>query len=263
MMNKSSNPEAFDMSLMTSAMYRIAMEKTGKLIVPVASVEILGNHGPLGADWMVANAVLPRIAQETQTIFAPCIPYGDTLELPRAPGTVDVPQQVLQGYYEAVARSFLRDDLVKQLFFLNFHSLNNRALDAICRRLANEGYSCYVLDWWKAVNAGTEGILCDRQWGTGHGGEMITSVMLYLFPDSVRLEEQDNTLPLEKFGFYKDHLPGTSAAFAAYGTFSDYCNGGAWGDLTHASAETGKILVERAIDAIVAFITTAVGRDAR
>ena len=31
MMNKSSNPEAFDMSLMTSAMYRIAMEKTGKI----------------------------------------------------------------------------------------------------------------------------------------------------------------------------------------------------------------------------------------
>jgi creatinine amidohydrolase len=257
------NPELFDMALMTSAMYRSAMEKTGKLIVPVASIEILGNHGPLGADWMVAQAVVPRIARETGAIFAPCIPYGDTLEFPKTPGTVDVPQQVLHGYYEAVARSFLRDDLVKQLFFLNFHSLNNRALDATCRRLAHDGYSSYVLDWWKAVGAGTEGVLHDQQWGTGHGGEMITSVMMYLYPDSMRLEEQDNTQPREKFGFYKDHLPGSSAPFAAYGTFADYCTGGAWGDLTHASAETGKILVDRAIDAIVGFIATAVGREAR
>ncbi|MFA6681414.1 MAG: creatininase family protein [Sphaerochaeta sp.] len=255
--------ENYDMALMTSAIYRKAMEKAGKLIVPVASVEVLGNHGPLGADWMVSGAVVPGIAQRAHALFAPSIPYGDTLELPQASGTVNVSQQVLQEYYEAVARSFLQDGLVKQLFFLNFHSLNNRALDTTCRRLAHDGYSTYVLDWWKAVNAGTEGVLTDRQWGTGHGGEMITSVILYLYPDSVQMDAQDNALPLEQFGYYRDHFPGTSSPFAAYGTFSDYCAGASWGDLEHASAAKGKVLVERAIGGIVEFIDSAKWRHER
>jgi len=246
----------FDLSLLTSANYRKAAAALGKVIIPVASIEILGTHGPLGADWMVANVVIPKIASQAQALFAPAIPYGDTLELPQDPGTIHVPQQVLEGYYMAIARSFLRENLIKHLIFVNFHSLNNRALDAICRQLAKEDYNAYVIDWWKTVGGGASEILSDKEWGTGHGAEMITSVLMHVAPEVVRIEEHTNELPLEQFSYYKDHLPGTSSPFAAYGTFADYCNGGAWGDISHATAEKGKALIEKAVTKIVEFINS-------
>ena len=244
----------YDLSKMSSVAYAKAMQSSGKLIIALASIEVLGTHGPLGADWLVANEVVPRIAKQTGALYAPVIPYGDTLELPKAPGTVHINQDTLQAYYAAVAQSFLRDDLVKQLFFINFHSLNNRAIDAVCRQLAVKGIRCYVIDWWKTVGSVTGDLLYDKAFGTGHGGEMISSVMLHIAGESMVMQEQTNAPPLADFPFYKDHLPGGSSPFAAYGTFADYTEGSSWGDLSLASAEKGELLVTRAIKAINEFI---------
>lgn len=249
--------EGRDISAMTSAAYQRAMVSSGMLLIPLASIEVLGTHGPLGADWLVANKVVPRIAEATGAYYAPAIPYGDTLELPKAPGTADVPQHVLEQYYEAVANSFLRDGEVRHLFFINFHSLNNRAADAVCRKLALAGRRTYVIDWWKTVGSIASEVLEDVHLGTGHGGEMITSVLLHLVPDMVDLEHATNGPPLPSFTFFKEHLPGGQSPFTAYGTFSDYTEGSSWGVLSGASGGKGKLLVERAIEKIGAFISLA------
>lgn len=181
--------------------------------------------------------------------------YGDTLELPKAPGTVDVSQHVLKQYYEAVANSFLRDGEIRHLFFINFHSLNNRAADAVCRKSALAGRRVYVIDWWKTVCYIASELLEDVRFGTGHGSEMITSVLLHLVPDMVDSEHAGNGPPLPSFDFFKEHLPSGQSPFPAYGTFSDHTKGSSWGELSGVSGGKGKLLVERAIEKIGAFIS--------
>jgi creatinine amidohydrolase len=249
--------DGHDISAMTSAAYGKAMESSGMLLIPLASIEVLGTHGPLGADWLVANKVVPRIAEIAGAWYAPTIPYGDTLELPKAPGTVDIPQHVLEQYYESVANSFLRDGKVRHLFFINFHSLNNRAADAVCRKLALGGTRAYVIDWWKTVGSIASQVLADVRYGSGHGGEMITSVLLHLIPDMVDMEQATNGPPLPRFDFFKEHLPGGQSPFSAYGTFADYTDSSSWGDLSGASAEKGSLLVERSVVKIREFISRA------
>lgn len=243
-----------NIALLTSKHYREAVQASGKLIIPVASIEVLGDHGPLGADFLAANSVVPLIAEAANVLYAPTIPYGDTLELPQSPGSVDVGQRALQEYLYAVATSFLQDGLLDHLIFITFHSLNNRALDGVCRQLAAQGYNSYVIDWWRTVGLKAPEVLTDTTWGTGHGGEMITSVMMHLAPEAMRMEEETNQEPLAQFAYYRDHLPFGSSPFAAYGTFADYCEGGAWGDLAAATSAKGEVLVAEAVKAIVEFL---------
>lgn len=247
----------YDASKMTSRQFARALAENTRIIVPVASFEVLGTHGPLGADYLVANAVTPMVAERAHALYVPTVPYGDTLELPQEAGNVSVPTDVLAGYYQALADSLLRNNPKAQLFFLNFHSLNNRALDAVSRQLANDGYRTCMIDWWRTVGMGSADLLHDVKWGTGHGGEMITSVLMHLCPDAVQLEEQTNTDPKPRFSFFKDHLAWSATPFVAYGTFDDYTAGSSWGDISHASAEKGSTLVERAIEAIVSFMDEA------
>lgn len=239
---------------MTAQECAAALADRSTVMVPVASIEVLGSHGPLGADYLAANAVVPLIAERADVLYAPTIPYGDTLELPHVAGSVDVGRDALEAYCMKVAESLLCSRELKHVVFISFHSLNLRALDGVCRRLAKKGASAFTIDWWKCVAVAGGSLLTDQEWGSGHGGEMISSVMMHLAPEYMRLDEQTNQLPLEGFSYYKEHLPFTSSPFAAYGTFEDYCEGGAWGDLSLVSKEKGARLVEFAIEDIVGFL---------
>lgn len=46
----------------------------------------------------------------------------------------------------------------------------------------------------------------------------------------------------------------SGSPFVAYGNFYDYCDSGAWGDMSQASAEKGAELIRRAVDAISSFL---------
>lgn len=244
----------FNAAIMTSRQLEAVLNKSNRLIIPLASFEALGTHGPLGADFLVANHVTPLVAEKAQAVYLPVIPYGDTLELPQIAGNVMIPTDVLSGYYMGVARSFLHQFPSLSIYFLTFHSLNNRAVDDVCRKLAFEGHKPFLIDWWRSVGMGTGDVLDDQEWGTGHGGEMITSVLLHVAPEAVSMEEETNREPKKQFGYYRDHLSWTSSPFAAYTTFADYCEGSSWGVLDNATAEKGEILVKRAVEAISSFI---------
>ncbi len=50
----------------------------------------------------------------------------------------------------------------------------------------------------------------------------------------------------------------SGSPFMAYGDFHDYCEGGAWGDISHASPEKGAELIRRAVEAIADFLTETI-----
>lgn len=245
--------QTFSVAEMTAAEYRERVAAAPAVLLPLGSIEVLGAHGPLGADYLLAERVALLVAERTGCLVAPAIPYGDTLELAAWPGTVCIPPAVLEGYYYAVAHSFLTTGAAKRLVFLNFHSLNNNAVHAVGRRLKQAGHQVFLVDWWKTVGMNAGDLIVDQAHGYGHGGEMITSVVMALAADLVRTEQAQNERPNEKLTYYAKYLMNSGSPFVAYGDFHDYCTGGAWGDTSHASAEKGTALIRRAVEAISEF----------
>lgn len=245
-----------DIQGMTAPAIRQRAVEAPAILLPLASLETLGAHGPAGLDLTVAQAAGQRIAARTGCLLAPAIPYGDTAEFRGMDGTVHVPADVLEAYVYAVASSMLKSCGARAIVFLCVHSLNGFAASAVCRRLTAEGYRAATADWWSAVGSSGDDLLCDRQTGRGHGGEMITSVALALCGDLVRMDQAACEAP----------LPGLQAVnrwsgtpFRTFGTFLDYCRGGAWGDTTAASAEKGEELLSRGVEAVSSFIREAFG----
>lgn len=247
-----------DISLMTSEQYAKAVVKSrGILLLPLSSLEVLGSHGPLGADTIIASHATHRIAQRTKALYAPTIPYGDTLELPHLPGTIHIPTKILEEFYLAIARSLFHSSQLKYLFFMSFHSLNNHAANAACRILTSEGHRVFLVDWWKTASRCCSDLLADATYGTSHGGEMATSMLLYLAPETIHGNQATTTLPKKHIDFYTSHMINSGTPFTAYSNFSDYCEGSSWGNIAGASSEKGKLMLKRTITEISAFIHAA------
>lgn len=246
--------QTFLVEEMTTREYQDRVAEAPAVLLPLGSIEVLGTHGPLGADYLVSRSVPILVARQTGCLVAPSIPYGDTLELSDWPGTICVPADVLEGYYYAVAKSYLTKGFAKRLVFLSFHSLNNSAVNAVCRRLKHEGHQVFSVDWWKTVGQNCADLLEDQKNGYGHGGEMITSVVMTICPELVKPEQAQNEMPREILKYYAKYLMNSGSPFVAYGNFYDYCDSGAWGDMSQASAEKGAELIRRAVDAISSFL---------
>lgn len=237
---------------MTAAELKKRAAEAPAIILPLASVEILGAHGPVGLDLCVADAVTEKIARLSGCLAAPAVPYGDTLEFDGMDGTVHVPANVLEEYIYAVAKSYLTACGAKAIVFFNVHSLNGIAAAAVCRRLKSEGYKALCSEWWSAISSSAMELLDTGAAGTGHGGEMITSVALALCGEYVRMDLAENEVPME--GLAKlSRWNGTP--FKTFGNFREYCKGGAWGDTTAASAEKGQKLIEAGCKAVAAFLS--------
>jgi creatinine amidohydrolase len=228
--------------------------RSAAILLPVASVETLGRHGPLGLDLTVAQMATPRIARNVCCPYAPPIPFGDTLDFAEMDGTVHIATHTLEDFYYCTARSLLRTSGFRCIVFLTFHSPNGTAAAAACRRLKAEGWECALANWWQTLGANENGILsCGRE-GTGHGGEMITSVALAVDASSTHMERACNEKPKKKLG---NVLRWSGTPFQTFGTFREYCESGTWGDTSSASAEKGEELMTIGVERISEFIRQA------
>ena len=224
------------------------------VILPLASVEILGAHGPVGLDLKVAGAAAEAVAERADCLFAPAVPYGDTLEFAGMPGTVHVPADVLESYLYAVSKSLLTACRMPAVIFLSVHSLDNIAAQAVCRRLKQEGFRTGTADWWAAVGSAGAELLSDPSVGRGHGSEMITSVALAVCPECVRM---DRIIPEQP----KEGLAAVSrwngTPFRTFGDFRDYCESGAWGNAPDAETGKGAELFRLGVESVASFIREA------
>jgi creatinine amidohydrolase len=238
---------------MTSAELRDAVAGGALVIVPVASTEVLGHHGPLGADVFVADEVSRRLAERVGGVAAPTIPVGEASDMMPWPGTLTVRPDVLTNYYLDVCRSLAHHGF-RRMIFLTAH-LGNLAPVATCARaMRRHGVLVAQVDWWRAAaRAGADLLTTERQ-PTGHGGELISSVLLALRPDLVQLSAARDTEPAPGLA---RHLPYTAISggpFYTYPGFRDFTASGAWGDVTHASAEKGEAILDRAVASIAEFV---------
>lgn len=216
------------------------------IIIPLGATEVYGPHMPLGSDIIVSEEIANLVADRLNALVGPSLEVGDSLSLQSFPGTLTVRPESFKNYLEDICKSFIKWGFNK-IFFLNSHVYNVAIIKQISLKLREEyGVTCASADLWRMIVPYCDGVTqYEGTMAHGHAAEAGTSVMLYLRPELVHMEHAVCT-PEEYIEPYPDiitHIP-----------FDRYTHTGTLGDATVATAEKGRIIVDRCVNRIVEFI---------
>jgi creatinine amidohydrolase len=241
------------MAEMTSREYALALKETDAVIIPVGSTEVLGGHGPLGGDYYVASALGKKLGEMARCLVAPAVPFGDAEELRNWPGTISIPFDVLKGFYLAICQNFVAHG-VKRIFFLNAHFMNFRAIDYCGRHLRRKGIIVSQGDWWRIAFSVADDLIESNDYPKGHGGEVITSVIMALRPELVHLSRAISEPPNPGLSFHGKYNAAGGGLFYTYPDFTDLCHSGGWGNPHKASIEKGEEIIRRSLAKLLDFL---------
>lgn len=197
----------------------------GIVLVPLGSTEQHGPHLPLDVDTVIATAVADDLAPLTGATVAPAVPIGASGEHQSFPGTISIGTDALTALAVELGRSLT--SWASRVVFVNGHGGNLEGLEGAVRTLREEGRD---VAW----------VPCQVPEADPHAGLTETSLMLHLAPERVRLRQavSGNTRPLG------DLLP-----LMRSGGVEAVSANGVLGDPTGASAEMGKRILVRMVDA--------------
>jgi creatinine amidohydrolase len=230
------------------------VKKGGVVLVPIGACEVHGRHLPLNTDTVLASSVAieaAKIASKKVPIAVlPSIWFGYSVNvLKNWPGTITIKPKVLIDLVYEVCRSLI-DMGINKILIINGHGNNPGVLDVVVRSIGDDfkvfpgvvnSYNLWDNGYVKNHRKSKEG-------GTGHAGELETSLMLHL-TDGVNMDLADGT------DVMKSNLKSCPV---------DWCSGrkkwmylstwyledskyGAAGDPSDARAEFGKDLQDMAV----------------
>ncbi|MGJ8624393.1 MAG: creatininase family protein [Yoonia sp.] len=248
---------------MTVAEFRDRLsDDTGKppvILLPFGSTEQQGPHAPMG-DYMLAEALAMEVADASGAIAAPCVPFGYAEFFRAFPGGIQLRAQTFCSVVEDVAGAFL-DHGIERLLILNGHSTNSFLIDQVVRKIRREtGVALASIDLWRAI---PPSLWQDVHGGNaaaarGHGGDPITSLSMYLYPDLMRPDLIRPAVPHSATGL---PIAGANAVQFEDMTVNlplnaDEVNpdGMMGGDATLASAEIGKRIFEHLTGVCTRFV---------
>jgi creatinine amidohydrolase len=218
------------------------------VVVPVgARLKEHGLHLPLNNDWTIAEYLTRRVVEESPVVAVPTIPYGYYPAFTEYPGSVNLGLATFRDTVVDLCRSFVRHGC-RRFYVLNTGISTNHALEPARECLAAEGV---LMEFTDLRLAGEKARASVRQQPEGtHADEIETSMMLYIAPETVRLERAVRDIhPRRGAGGTGGGL--TPDPRAASGVYSPT---GAWGDPTLATLEKGRVVVEALVEDILAAI---------
>lgn len=220
------------------------------VLLPVGACEQNGPHNPVGYDTIVAEYFVREVADRTDAVYLPAIPFGYSRGFSTFPGTIWLRPSSLQAVVEDVVSSLVEHGFLKLLAVVN-HAPNEPMVEHALREASQE-HQVLVGSLWPV------GILkdCARQvfrsdMRLAHGGEPTTSVLKALMPSDIRMDLLHRKDEFAKMGplsiestsscrvnnirmkLYLD-----AAAFSCVGTMGD----------VEADADKGKFLLDRMVE---------------
>ncbi len=225
---------------------------TAVAVLPVAATEQHGPHLPLSVDQTLVDGVvaasLPHLGPQLPVLFLPTQQVGYSPEHSRFPGTLTLSSATVAAIWIELGQCVAAAGL-KKLLLLNSHGGQVSVMDIVARELRTRSnlivYSC---SWWNLpLGAEVNGLFSAEEHRFGvHGGEIETSMMLALRPQSVAMERARH---------FRSTSQDRAAAFPILGNGSsaklgwqmqDYNPAGAAGNAEAATAEKGEAVVQAA-----------------
>ena len=200
-----------------------------RLIIPAGTCEQHGPHLPLGTDAIIVERLADDLSAEFAIVTAPTIEYGvNALAGDAPPGTASVRRKTLRRWLNDLLPEWERSGVEEFLVLTaQGHAPHQEALGTVVTDRAR----VRVIDIF-AIDLGEVAMTGD---GPIHGGEVDTSLMLYVAPHLVRMDlARDCILPETERRRYRRgammRLPALSQ--------------GSVGEPTRASADKGRTIYE-------------------
>jgi len=195
-----------------------------------------GQHLQLNNDWLMAEYFKVRVLEDASVVVAPTINYSYYPAFLEYPGSTSVSQSTAQAMVAEIVRSLAHYG-PRKFYIVNTGISTLRPLKAAADELAKDGILMRYLDF-------TQDDPVEKKWrksGGTHADEIETAMMLYIAPESVRMEKAKRDLnPNQPGGLTRDPK--------GKGTYSPT---GAWGDPTLATREEGQVLVGASVQRIL------------
>jgi creatinine amidohydrolase/Fe(II)-dependent formamide hydrolase-like protein len=214
------------------------------VIQPIASVEQHGPHLPCYTDSLVADGLVARAIALTPVDVnvwsLPVIAYGKSNEHLGFPGTIALSAETLIAVCRDVGRSVARSGF-RKLAFVNGHGGQPHLLEMVARDIREEtGLMVFPLFPYRlGVPEGVVSSPEEEALGI-HGGELETSLVLALHPESVHMDRAESGGDrVRKLYGDLEYLTLEGALPTAWLT-RDLSENGVIGDPTNASAERGE-----------------------
>ncbi len=218
-------------------------------LLPVAAIEQHGPHLPLSVDATLAQGViaaaLPLLPAELPLLCLPPQNIGLSMEHTAYPGTLTLAPATLLALWTEIGACVARAGIRKLLIF-NGHGGQVSAMDIVARELrVKHRLLVYSASWFGLVDDAANQQFCAHEQRFGiHGGEIETSMMLHLAPQTVRMENARNFASTSEDRSQRYALLGNGRSAKMGWAIQDYNPAGAVGNAAAATAERGQAMVE-------------------
>jgi creatinine amidohydrolase len=227
-------------------------------VLPVAAIEQHGPHLPLSTDTAIVDGIVAATVPKLQAagagappvLFLPTAQVGKSNEHSRYPGTLTLSISTLIAYWMDLGASVARSG-VKKLVFFNSHGGQMNAMDIVARDLREKHGILVIASNWYTLGL-PPGMFSEHELKHGiHGGDLETSLMMALTPETVRAERRENfgslTEVLERENQFLSITPRGKVGWQT----QDLNPRGACGDATRATAEKGHAVLDFVSDRFI------------
>lgn len=223
------------------------------VLIPLGALEQHGSHAPLGTDFMIGEAMpvyiqreLEKQAPDYPMLIFPAMPVGYSIEHMGFCGSVTFKPDTYMHLLYDLADS-LQQHGFRKIVFLIAHGGNRPVVDGVCRQLRHDfGIYPFVLASGAFGEPEVLATISPENGWDFHGGEMETSMVMALHPETVKLQLAETGY--KKGGYPSDKSVNFSgeAALPWMGEDLRTADGrpiGIGGDPRGATAEKGEIIL--------------------
>lgn len=225
-------------------------------VLPVGAVEQHGPHLPLNVDAKLVEGVvseaMPLLPADLPVLFLPPQNIGLSVEHRNYAGTLTLSPATLIALWTELGACVARAG-IKKLLLLNGHGGQVSVMDIVARELRMQhGLLVYSASWFGLVDDAANQQFCAHEHRFGiHGGEVETSMMLHLAPETVHMQRAQNFASTSEVRAGKYQLIGNGRSAKLGWAIEDYNRAGAVGNSAAATAERGAAMVQSSAQGLV------------
>lgn len=228
-------------------------------ILPTAAVEQHGPHLPVGTDTMIAEGMLARLRatcpDELDIAILPVQAVGKSNEHLWARGTLTLSASTALAAWTEIGLSVARAGY-RKIVIVNSHGGNLDLVSILSRELRVQAGMLAVKCQWGAFGH-PEGMYSDHERAFGiHGGDVETSLMLALRPDTVDMSKAKNFRSAAE----TDAISPIGAVSRGW-IAADLNSDGTVGDASAATAEKGHATADHQVAGFIDLLRQVVEMD--
>ncbi|MEJ8836506.1 creatininase family protein [Ramlibacter sp. AN1133] len=244
-------PSRFWADLATTDFATIDAAKT-VAVLPVGATEQHGPHLPLRVDQCLVDGIvaqaLTQLPQDAPVLVLPTQQVGYSPEHASFPGTLTLPIETVIATWVALGECVARAGVRKLLLF-NGHGGQASLLDIVARELRVRcNLIVYGCNWWNLpLGDDVNGLFSADEHRFGvHAGQIETSLMLALAPDTVRMAQAQDFSSSSRDRAAQYPILGNGRSARLGWAMQDYNPLGAAGNAAAADAAQGRAVLEAA-----------------